>query len=65
MFPNGGCGGWHYLAVKKLPALLRRITFKNNGDFYCLNCLRSFRKNKTNVNRIKKYKRFFKCNYAS
>ena len=40
-------GRWHYLAVKKLSALLRRITSKNNGDFYCLNCLHSFRtKNK-------------------
>ena len=29
---------WHYLAVKKLPALLRGITSNNNGDFYCLNC---------------------------
>ena len=25
---------WHYLAVKKLPVLLRGITSKNNGDFY-------------------------------
>ena len=33
---------WHYLAVKKLSALLRGITLKNNGDFYCLNCLNSF-----------------------
>ena len=24
-------------------ALLRGITSKNNGDFYCLNCLHSFR----------------------
>ena len=38
---------WHYLAVKKLPALLREITSKNNGDFYYLICLHSFRtKNK-------------------
>ena len=38
---------WHYLAVKRLSALLRGITSKNNGDFYCLNCLHSFRtKNK-------------------
>ena len=29
---------WHYLAVKKLPTLLRGITLKHNGDFYCLNC---------------------------
>ena len=34
---------WHYLAVKKLPALLRRITSNNNGDFHCLNCFHSFR----------------------
>ena len=39
--------GCHYLAVKKLLALLRKITSKNNGDFYCLNCFYSFRtKNK-------------------
>ena len=34
---------WHYLAVKKVPALLRGITSKNNDDFYCLNCVHSFR----------------------
>ena len=35
--------GWHYLAVKKLPALLRGKTLKKNSHFYCLNCLLSFR----------------------
>ena len=30
---------WHYLAVKKLLALLRGIT---HGDFYCLNCFHFF-----------------------
>ena len=34
---------WHDLAVKKRSALLRAITSKRNGDFYCLNCLHSFR----------------------
>ena len=34
---------WHYVAVKKLSSLLRDITSRNNGDFYCLNCLHSFR----------------------
>ena len=34
---------WHYLAVKKLPGLLRGITSNNNGDFHCLNCFYSFR----------------------
>ena len=33
-------------------ALLRRITSKNNGDFYCLNCLHSFQtKNKLESHR--------------
>ena len=34
---------WHYLAVKDISMLFRRITSKNNGDFYCLNCFSSFR----------------------
>ena len=29
--------------VKILPALLKRITSKHKGDFYCLNCFYSFR----------------------
>ena len=42
MIPNGE--KWHYLAVKKLSALLRGITSKNNGgDFYCLKCFHPFR----------------------
>ena len=34
---------WHYTAITNIPALLRGITSKNNGDFYCLNCFRSYR----------------------
>ena len=34
---------WHYLAVKKLISLLRRITSKIYGDYYCLKCFHSFR----------------------
>ena len=42
MIPNGE--KWHYLAVKKLSALLRGITSKTNGgDFYCLNCFHPIR----------------------
>ena len=38
---------WHYLAVKTLSVLLREITSKHFGDFYCRNCCHSFRtKNK-------------------
>ena len=34
---------WHYLVVKNLPGLLRGITSSHHGDFYCLNCFRSYR----------------------
>ena len=34
---------WHYLAVKKLSASFRGVAFKNNGDFYCINCLNLYR----------------------
>ena len=40
MIRNGE--GWHYLAVKKLSELLRGISSKHHGTFYCLNCLHSF-----------------------
>ena len=47
-----GKGRWYYLLVKKLSALLRGITSKSNGDFYCLNCLHSFRtKNKLELHK--------------
>ena len=42
---------WHYLAVKRLSALFRGITY-NNGDFYCLNCFHSF----TTENKLTKHK---------
>ena len=38
--------GWHYFPVEKLTSLLKEITSKNNGDFYCLNYLYSFRTKK-------------------
>ena len=33
----------HYLAIKKLSALVRGITSNHDGDFYYLNCLHSFK----------------------
>ena len=53
--------GWDYLAVKKLPAILKEITFKHYGDFYCLNCLNSFRtENKPKSNeKLCQHKNFF------
>ena len=44
---------WHYLAVKKLSALSKRVTSKYNGDFYFLNCVHSFRTE--NKSHMKKY----------
>ena len=43
MIPNEEKEGWHYLEVKKLSALLRGITSKHYGNFYCLNFLHYFR----------------------
>ena len=40
MIPNRE--GWNYLAVKKLSALLKGITSKHHGNFYCLNCVHPF-----------------------
>ena len=45
---------WHYLTVKKLSALLRGITVKHHGDFYCLNCLHSFTTTKKKLELYKK-----------
>ena len=43
MTPNEEKEGWFYLSVKRLSTLSRRITSKHHGDFYCLDCLHSFR----------------------
>ena len=56
MVPNGE--GWHYLAVKKLSGLIRGIKSKNNGDFYCLNCLYSFR----TKDKLKAHNKYLKIN---
>ena len=38
-----GTSNWHYLAIKNIYGLLRGITSYHNSDFYCLNCLHSYR----------------------
>ena len=47
--------GCHYLAVKKLSALLRGTTSKHDGDFYWMNFPHSFRTKKLNL--MKKLKK--------
>ena len=47
---------WHYLAVKRISGLLRGITSRHNGDFYCLNCFHSY----TTENKLKKHEKM--CN---
>ena len=44
---------WYYLAVKKLPALLKGITSKHKGDFYCLDCFHSYSREE----KLKKHKK--------
>ena len=56
MIPNEDKKSWHYLAVKKLSALLKRMTAKHVDDFYCLNCLHSFRTENKLKSREKVYK---------
>ena len=38
-----GTSNWHYLAIKNISGLLSGITSNHNSDFYCLNCLHSYR----------------------
>ena len=45
---------WHYLAVKSLSALLRGITSKHVGDFYCLKCFNSY-STKNKLKNMEKY----------
>ena len=44
---------WHYLAVKNISGLLRRITSNHDGDFYCLNYFHSYKTEK----KLKKHQR--------
>ena len=41
---------WHYLAIKKLSALLRGIISNHKDNFYCLNCFHSY----TTKNKLEK-----------
>ena len=58
---------YHYISLKNVPAddgfnrpirslyrLFRGVTGNNNGDFYCLSCLRSFQTD----NALKRHERF-------
>ena len=56
MIPNEEKEGWHYLAIKRLSTLLRGITSEHHSDFYCLNCLQSFR----TENKLKSHENVFK-----
>ena len=47
---------WHYLAVKRKSGLLRGITTRHNGDFYCLSCFYSYK----TENKLRKHEKI--CN---
>ena len=53
-----GTSNWHYLAIKNISGLLRGITSNHNGDFYCLNCLHSYR----TKSKLKKHEKICKNN---
>ena len=56
-----GSTNWHYLAIKNISGLLKGITSNHNGDFYCLNCLHSYR----TKNKLKKHEKYVKImNFA-
>ena len=42
LMTTGGTGNWHYLAIKTISGLLRGVTSKHNGHYYCLNCFQSY-----------------------
>ena len=54
--PNKEEEGWHYLAIKIMPALLRGIASKHHGNFYSLNCVHSFR----TENKLKSHEKIYK-----
>ena len=52
---------WYCLAAKRLSALLKRITSKHDGDFYCLNCFCSY----STKDKLTKYENLCKnCDYC-
>ena len=51
-----GTSNWHYLAVKSISGLLRRITSNHNSDFYCLNCFHLY----TKEEKLRKHERICK-----
>ena len=61
LIPNEEKEEWHYLVLKTLSTLLGGITSKHHGDFYCLNCLHSFR----TENKLKSYEKLCKNRYSS
>ena len=50
-----GTGNWHYLAVKSISGLLKKITSRHNDDFHCLNCFHSF----TTEKKLRKHERIY------
>ena len=56
MIPNKEKKAGLTLQLKKQPALLKGITSKDDGNFYCLNCLHSF----TTENKLKCYEKLCK-----
>ena len=56
--------GWHYSAVKKLSALLRWITSKHVGIFFCLNGLDLFTTKSNSASHKKVCKNKTSCGFV-
>ena len=44
---------WHYLTIKNMKRLIRGVTSNHHGDFFCRNCMHSYR----TENALKKHER--------
>ena len=62
MIPNEEKESKHYLAVRKLSALWKKIKSKHDVNFYQLNCLHSFRTENKLKSHEKVCKKFVKIN---
>ena len=56
-----GTDTWHYIATKKIPALLRGVSSTHDGDYYCSNCFHSYRTESS----LKKHEELFVNNNFS
>ena len=50
---TGNENNWHYLTIKNMKRLIRRVTSNNHDDIFCRNCMHSY----CTENPLKKHER--------